>query len=154
MQSKGYNSLPAVITGKEVIIQTDVVESHIPLLISQTAMKEAAIKLDFKNDTAAIMGKEVALNLTSSGHYCIPIDESEEVPMENVCAVKLEALSRKDRFKTLIKLHRQFAHSPMNRLIALLKDTGAWTEEYEIILAQIAENAKFVRFMPKLHQGH
>ena len=83
-KSKGEYSLPAVIAGKEVMIKTDVVESDIPLLLSRTAMKRAAIKMDLENDTATIMGKEVALNLTSD-HYCIPIDKSEEVPVESVC---------------------------------------------------------------------
>ena len=74
-----------MIAGKEVTIKSDVVESDIPLLLSRIAMKKAAIKLDLETDTAVIMGKEVALNLTSSGHYCIPIDKSEEVPVESLC---------------------------------------------------------------------
>jgi hypothetical protein len=36
------------------------------------------------------MGKEVALNITSSGHYCIPIDKTETV--NEVHAVKLEEM--------------------------------------------------------------
>ena len=87
LQSKGEYSLPVVIAGKEVTINTDVVESDIPLLLPRTAMKKAAVKMDLENDTATIMGKEVALNLTPSGHYCILIGKSEEVPVENVCAV-------------------------------------------------------------------
>ena len=85
-------------------------------------MKEVAIKMDLENDTATIMGEEVALYLTTSGHYCIPIDKSEKVPVESVCVVKLDALNRQDRFKTLLKLHRQFARPRKNRLIALLKN--------------------------------
>ena len=57
-------------------------------------------------------GISAMLNLTSSGHYCIPMDKSEEVPVESVCAVNLEVLNRKDRYKTLLKPHRQFAHPP------------------------------------------
>ena len=112
LKSKGEYSLPAVIAGKEVTIKIDVVESDISLLLSRAAMKKAALKLDLETDIAAIMGKEVTLNLTSSGHYCIPIDKSEEVPMESVCAVNLDVLNRKDRYKTLLKLNRQFAHPP------------------------------------------
>ena len=55
-------------------------------------MKKAAVKMDLENDTAAIFGKEINLNLTTSGHYCIPVDKSEEVPVENVCAVNLDIL--------------------------------------------------------------
>lgn len=128
LQSKGEYSLPVVIAGKEATINTDVVESDIPLLLSRTAMKKAAVKMDLENDTATIMGKEVALNLTTSGHYCIPIDKSEEVPVENVCAVHLDNLNNQDRIKTLLKLHRQFAHPTKNRLIALLKDADVLKE--------------------------
>ena len=46
------------------------------------------MKLDMENDTANIFGKDVALNLTTSGHYCIPIDRIEEIPVEEVFSVK------------------------------------------------------------------
>ena len=63
-----------MIAGKEVTINTDVVEFDIPLLHSRTAMKKAgAIKMDLENDTATIMGNGVTLNFTNSGNYCIPI---------------------------------------------------------------------------------
>ena len=55
--------------GKEVIIKTNTVDSDISALLSRKAMKNAGIKFDLENDTAIIMGKEIALNLTSSGHY-------------------------------------------------------------------------------------
>ena len=55
LQSKGEYSLPVVIAGKEATIITDVVESDIPLLLSRTAMKKAAVKMDLEHDTATIM---------------------------------------------------------------------------------------------------
>ena len=73
LKSYSKYSLPDVIAGKEVTINTGIVEFDIPLLLSRTAMKKAAIKMDLENDTATIMGNGVALNLTTSGHYCIPI---------------------------------------------------------------------------------
>ena len=132
------------------MIKTDVVESAIPLLLSQTAMKKAAIKMDLENDTATIMGKEVALNLTMSGHYCIPIDKSEESPgWECVCAVKLDALNWQDRFKTLLKLHIQFVLPRKNRLTALLKDAGVWREYFEETLAQTDEKCELCKIYSK-----
>ena len=50
--------------------------------------------MDLGNDKAKIMGKGVALNLTTSGHYCFPIDNTEEVPIESVCAVRLQGLTK------------------------------------------------------------
>ena len=59
-----------------------------------TAMKKAKIKLDLVIDSAEILGKTVALNRTSSGHYCVPIDKNE-IPVNDVFAVDLSSLSEK-----------------------------------------------------------
>ena len=64
----------------------------------------------------------------------------------------LDSLNNQDRIKTLLKLHRKFAHPPKNRLIALLKDADVWKEEYEEIIEQVNKNVNSVRFMLKLHQ--
>lgn len=93
LKSKGEFSIPAVVAEKAVSIKIDVVESNIPLLISRTAMKKAAIKINIENDIATVTGMEVALNLTTSGHYSIPIDKTVEVPVAMVCAVNFKNLN-------------------------------------------------------------
>ncbi|CAC5413999.1 unnamed protein product [Mytilus coruscus] len=65
-------------------------EYSLPAVIA--AMKKAGMKMDLGNDTAEIFGQHISLNLTSSGHYCIPIDKTEEIPVAGVCAVRLEEL--------------------------------------------------------------
>ena len=137
MKSKGEYCLPAVIAGKDVMIRTDVVGSDIPLLLSRSAMKTAGVKMDMENETANIFGKDVSLNLTTSGHYCIPIDRMEEIPVEEVFSVKLEEMDSKNRYKTLVKLHRQFAHPPLKKLKSLLQNAGLWRNEYEDLLEEI-----------------
>lgn len=47
LKSYGEFSIPAVLADKSVTIQTDVVESDIPLLLSKDAMKKAGVKMDF-----------------------------------------------------------------------------------------------------------
>ena len=82
--------IPANIAGRRVKIHTDVVDSDIPLLLSLKSMKQAKVKLNLKDVTAEIFGKEVVLNHTSLGHYCIPIDNHQEI---QVCAVHLDKLN-------------------------------------------------------------
>ena len=98
---------------------------------------------------ATIMGKGIALNLTTSSHYCIPIDKTEEVPVETVCAVRLQELDKQDRCKTSLKLHRQIAHPPKKRLIALLKDAGVSQEYYEETMSQIEEKCELCKIYAK-----
>ena len=45
-------------------------------------------------------GKDVALNLTTSGHYCIPIGRAEKITIEEVFSVKLNETDSKGRFTT------------------------------------------------------
>ena len=56
--------------------------------------------------------------------------------------------SLKYRFKTLLKLQRQFAHSSVKILIALLKDAGVKKEEYEITLTEKCEICKIYTKTP------
>ena len=137
LKSLSTCEIPAVLAGKNVTINTDVVKSDISLLLSIKSMKKAQIKLDLVNDMAEILGEKVNLNYTSSGHYCIPIDSYCKIPMESVCMVQLDKLSDHKRYVTLQKLHRQFAHPTPLKLKGLLKDANIWCEEYEQDLADI-----------------
>ena len=69
--------------------------------------------------------------------------------MQTERAAISQILNTQDRIKTLLKLHRQFAHPRKNRLIALLKDVGVWKEEYEEIIEQINENCELCKVYAK-----
>ena len=57
------------------MIQTDAVDSDIPLLLSKPDMKRFGLQINMENDTAKIFDKIVDLGTTPSGHYFIPIKE-------------------------------------------------------------------------------
>ena len=149
LKSLAEYRVPAMLAGQEITLVTDVVESDIPLLLSRTAMKSARIKLDLVNDTAEIFGKGMALNMTSSGHYCVPIDKVDSVDVENVCAVNMEELTNPERIKVLSKLHRQFAHPPEKRLVSLLKDAGVWEEHYRPAIQKIIGDCELCKVYAK-----
>ena len=135
--SKGQYELPATLAGEKVKIKTDVVSSDIPLLLSKTAMKKAHMKLDLVNDTAEILGKNVSLNCTSSGHYCVPISQEEMA-----YATDLSLISDKERTQVLRKLHCQFGHASQDKLIGLLKDAQVWDSTYNKSLQEVIEQCE------------
>lgn len=149
LKSLGSYNVPAYVVGNRVKLNLDVVDSEIPLLFSKPSMAKAGVKIDFKNDTGCILGKDVELNSTSSGHYCLPITKpvSEEnvyvvETIENiyeVYAVKICEQSSADRKKLFVKLHRQFGHATIEKLTALMKDAGVWQEEFASDIA-VLEN--------------
>ena len=56
---------------------------------------------------------------------------------ESVCNVKLADMNDKEQYKTILKLHRQFAHPAAKKLKALMNDAGIWQDEYDTILEKI-----------------
>ncbi|KAI8519243.1 hypothetical protein Bbelb_025000 [Branchiostoma belcheri] len=133
LSSLGKYSIPAKLAGKDVLIVTDVVDSDIPLLLSLDAMKKANIVLHTRDDRATIFGRSVNLNLTTSGHYCAPLEVSEVLQVdlgEDHGAVK----------KKLVHLHRQFAHPTVEKLTQLLQGANSWRSDYASILQEIAQS--------------
>ena len=144
LKSKGEYNLPAVIARKEVTIKTDVVESDILLLLSRQAMKTAKVKLDLESDTAQFFDKANVLNLTTSGHYCMPIDWTEKIPVQKEFSVDLEEMASKDRYLRLF-LHRQIAHPPMKKLKSLLQDADQWKYKFSNLLEDIGNTCELCK---------
>ena len=102
--------LPCQLAGTEIIISVDVVHSDIPMLLSLESLKKARVKFDVENNEAEILGTGVSLNFTSSGHYCIPVDQVGGTKVEKVCQVRLDLLNERERYKALTKLRSSREH--------------------------------------------
>ena len=68
--------IPGYIGNRKVHIETEVVDKELPLLLSKEAMKKAGMMIDFTNDSAQIFGFDINLEITSSGHYTIPLSKT------------------------------------------------------------------------------
>ena len=136
IHSKAELILPAQIGGIDVSIKTDVVDSDVPLLFSKSAMKNAGMDLFVTTDEVLFRGQRIALNETSSGHYCLPINRAMEV--DNVFAVNLLELDNVQLKKSLKKLHAQFGHpAQMSKLIDLMKGAKSWNERFRPVLEEV-----------------
>jgi len=142
LPSTGRYTIPATLGGNEVLIQTDVVDSHIPLLMSLSAMKKAKVVLYTDEDRAEVLGKSVNLNFTSCGHYCLPLIDNEAIHVNSIQECMNVDLSDKDIVKSLTHLHRQFAHPSTEKLSDLLKNSNSWKSEYKKILESIYEKCE------------
>ena len=69
---------PAKIGGIKCFIEAEVVDCEIPLLLSKESLKRAQTVIDLDNDKVSMFGKRVEVQLTSSGHYCISILDTED----------------------------------------------------------------------------
>ena len=107
-------------------------------LLSKEDMKQFNVKTDMQNDTAEILGKEVNLDTTSSGHYCIAL-QSCEIPFEKVCFAVSEK-SGDEKQKIVLKLHKQFAYPSADSLKSLMQHADAFGKEIDQLIDQVTNN--------------
>ena len=66
-------TLPCNLGGQlDILVRTEVVDADFPLLIGNTLKKALAV-LSFNIMVIKLVGKEIALKETNSGHYSISI---------------------------------------------------------------------------------
>ena len=146
VQSGHQVTIPAtiiIIGGTKCTIETDVVQSKLPLLLSKNSLKKAQTVLDMHSDTAQMFGQPVQLFQTSSGHYCVnllnndresqflanQVSRTQDLDMPfrtQLCAeqetlesevLQVIELSDKDKQrKELIKILQQFGHATADKL--------------------------------------
>ena len=145
--SIGEYRIPVFLAGENMMLKTDVVDSEVPLLLSRQYMKELEISLNLVTDSAVIMGKEVPLNFTSSGHYCLPLTKTGNDVSAYV--VDLKKSHHGDLNKSLLHIHRQMGHPATHKLVDLLKKSGSWEDGHKEILDKIRDDCntckKFAR---------
>ena len=89
----------------------DVVECDIPLLLSKETMKRLDMSIDFGTGSASVLGKEINLMSTRSGHYCIPLSQCVREEINIVLNdSELKKKTRDEKKNSAIKIHRQFCH--------------------------------------------
>ena len=150
--------IPAVIANTKVKINTDVVSSDIPLLLSRLSMKQANMTIDFENDTAFIFGQKANLDyiVTMSGHYALPISPCTQL-LNNLATnerinITLTTQSEKSKFQIAAKLHRQFSHPPPEKLVKLLNSAGEhWRNDEDLkeAIKQVSSDCKTYQLYQK-----
>lgn len=146
-KSLGTYEIPCKMTGVKVLLSTDVVDTNIPLLLSLEAMKRAKVKIDTENDQAEVFGKIINLDITSSGHYCMPL-ETTEFSVEK-CFFSLESMSTGEKTKKIEKIHKQFAHPTKEKFKRLIEDAGAWRDELQEIIDELYQKCQTCKVFTK-----
>ena len=133
--SIGNYIFPAKIGSKNISIQTDVIESDIPLLFSRESLSKAEAVLNMKSHRIEFLGEKLPMTLSKSGHYLLPITSRSSLALNPSSKnLKISLVSEnKSKQDIALKLHRQFAHCSAERLIKLLKSAGSpWDSDTEL----------------------
>ena len=125
-------------------ITADIVESNLPLLLSHESMRTANIIIDCKRARCEILGENVKLKLTTSGHYALPLSNTLlDGPNKIVLhSVALDKCSKSQKLKKAMKLHRQFAHASREKLIELIKKSKFNDEEFLAAIDEVCRTCE------------
>ena len=126
---------PGILAGKSVTFTSHLVSSNIPLLWSRPSMAKAGTVLDLPQDRAKIFGNWIPLNLTSVGHYAIDILPKETNDVEQ-CLLTLPN-NQEEKYKVLLKLHRQFGHPRLEVMLNLLQKVNCNDKETKKLVETI-----------------
>ena len=69
-------TFPAKIGKRNIRIKVNVINIDLPLLLSESEMKKANVKIDFSNGTDSTLDQEVNTVFTSSGYYAASISKT------------------------------------------------------------------------------
>ena len=125
--------IPAYIGKEKIGIETEVIESDIPLLLSKTFMKAMGMVINLGDDRIYWKKGEVKdLKITSTGHYAIAINKCQNFEGEkNYMRYVLYSYGLRESRVKALKLHKQFAHPSKERLIKLVRESGVRDMELE-----------------------
>ena len=121
-------SIPITICGKELMLETFVVDGDLPLLFSRESMKLFGVSLDIQNDKMMIEGRSQDLIVTNSGHYVADLSrrsKDQEIALAEVMLIN----EIKDAKKTALKIHRFYGHPSSQTLIRRISDSDYNSKE-------------------------
>ena len=100
----------------------------VPLLLSRTSLKKAGANLDFAKDEVELFGDNIPIVISKSGHYCISLTHQLNSDSHDIQRILFNSpfVAGNDTVnrKLVVKLHKQFAHPPPEKLNKLISDSG------------------------------
>ena len=145
--------IPVSIGSINCKINVDVVENEIPLLLSRDSMRKANMVIDFSNDKAIFCGEEINIICLNTGHYGIPLTKfilRDDIPQVHITlastAANFKSLSKNDKLKKALKLHRQFSHAHPDQLIKLVKNSRKFEDkEFIACIKEVFDDCKICK---------
>lgn len=130
-------------------LDTSIVECNVPLLMSRISLKRAEASLDFSNDEITILGEDVPITISKSGHYCVSLSRSLNCNSRDIQRIlftaPLEPGNTEDNKRKVLKLHKQFAHPPAERLKKLISDSGVNDSDINQLVDHVSSHCDICR---------
>lgn len=138
--------------GNNIKLETEVVDADFPLLLGNSMLKKADAVLYLSREKAVLMGQEVKMRETSSGHFSLQIEK----PKENIkfienddCLIGSDSVQDQElTLKEVEKLHHYFGHRT-DQLTQLIKNSNKYTDTVKKHLETVEINCQSCKMNQK-----
>ena len=139
--SLGEYVIPIAIGGKNVMLKTNTVDSHIPCLLSKNSMIAADMKILVKENAVKMFDNTyVKMETIPSGHSVLTVEPfNHDHETEFYALVTLPEDSKQEEMteKRLAHIHEQLGHPGQHKMEIMLKEAGLLTDNVKIYLNKI-----------------
>ena len=136
--------IPIHFGSQKAQLEVNIVSCNVPLLLSRLSLKRANSKLDFSNDKINILGEQVPIHISNSGHYCISLSRTTNCTTrdtEKIFFTSPVVTGDTTGNKTkVLKLHKQFAHPAPEKLKKLIRNSGSDDPDVYRLVDEISKN--------------
>lgn len=139
LRSQGKWRIPVEIAGTKVMLETDIVTSKIPCLLSRKDLKAMGCNIDLVNDKITLFGNTVDMDLTTAGHYAV---EARDPHVPEQVFIGQIIGDYEEKTQRVVKLHKQFAHPKKEPFTQLLKDAQEYDDTVQDILNKIYDKCQ------------
>ena len=150
-RSLGFYTLPINVAGKNLILQTEVVSSSIPCLVSKAAMKKAGGIINLEEDSIRLFGKFVHMNTNASGHYTLPVEQYEVIEGEENKVFIVEHERPEYNEMQIHKMHKALGHPSRAAFEATIKAANVKVDNLNLILSKLYESCLICLKFSKAH---
>ena len=137
--------LPCNLAGKNVSLTTEVVDADIPLLIGNSSLEKANAVLHIAPCKVELMGTEILMEKTDSGHFSIEVKTPNEAKETEMCLIVQQEMCLVVQQEELTeakleKLHHYWGHTTVDKLSKLIQNAGKLDREVKRRLEKIRES--------------
>ena len=152
-KSLGKVVFPCHMGGMNIKVGTEVIEAELPLLLGNSLLKKVDAVLYIAREKAMMLGSEIRMRETKTGHYSIQI----ELPKKGVEFYRTDQCligsvpSGDDKeltLKNIAKLHHYFGHRT-KQLTQLIKNSNKYSDAVQDLLDQVESKCESCKLNQK-----
>ena len=134
--------LPITLGSRKFNLDTCIVESDVPLLISRPSLERADATISFGTKEIWIGFEQIPVVEFKSGHMGVPLISRniKQTVKQVLFSCPLQQNDDKANEKKILKLHKQFAHPKPEKLIDLIRKSGVCDKKISDIVQSVSKN--------------